>query len=293
MVARGKFALVLLSATMALARSSAAQPTSLYLTDAPTWLHYFCDGSEPDPDGSLTVQGAHCYQNLTVPASATLSVSAVTSKSGVPQDVPVGAFFAFVSGACTIAGTINSNAINPLEGNGGGSGGGGGGSPSDSGNVGADGTLMGSASSVRAAGGGAGGGAGNSGANGTGPSVGTQIFVVGDALALGEFGGSTGGPGGGKPSAAAGLGAGGVALICGSLSFTGVISANGGSGAAGSGTGGGGGGGGGGVVLTVSPNYLANSGTIAVNGGSGGLGAGGAGNGGSGGNGWFKQFVLQ
>ena len=30
--------------------------------DAPTWLHYFCDGSEVDPNGSVSLQGAHCYQ---------------------------------------------------------------------------------------------------------------------------------------------------------------------------------------------------------------------------------------
>ena len=87
--------------------------------------------------------------------------------------------------------------------------------------------------------------------------------------------------------------AGASSLICGSVNFTGAISASGSNGAVGTGSAGGGGGGGGGVVLIVSPNYVADSGTISVNGGTGGHGGAGAGNGGNGGNGWFRQFQLQ
>lgn len=271
-----------------------AQPTSLYLTDAPTWLHYFCDNSEPDPNGSVSIQGAHCYQTLTVPSGATLTVTAIASDWGAPQNMPLGAFFAFVSGACTIAGTINSNNLIFISGNGGGSGGAGGGaSATYSSTNGSDSALFGSASSVRAAFGAAAVGPGLSGGNGVQPSAATQKFVVDDALSLGGLGGANGGTGGGSPGGASGKGGGGVALVCGSINFTGAITANGGNGASGGGGSGGGGGGGGGVVLTVTPSYLANTGTISVNGGSGGLGGSGAGNGGNGGNGWSRQIQLQ
>ncbi|MGH7881108.1 MAG: hypothetical protein ACREQD_16660, partial [Candidatus Binataceae bacterium] len=272
----------------------AAQPTSLFLTDAPTWLHYFCDGSEADPNGSASVQGAHCYQTLTVPSGATLTITALRSGSGSPQDLPVNAFFAFVTGACTIGGTITASGLNSRDGNGGGSGGSGGGaSATFSSANGDDSALFGSDSAVRIAGGGAAVGPGMSGNNGVTPTATTQRFVVGDALGLGTFGGAGGGAGGGSSPAVAGEGGGGVALICGSINFTGSIDANGGNGAPGSSGGGGGGGGGGGVVLMVSPNFQANSGPISLSGGVGGPGDTGAGSGGSGGNGWSRQFVLQ
>jgi hypothetical protein len=273
---------------------ASAQPSNLDLNDAPTWLHYFCDGSEVDPNGSVAIQGAHCYQNLTVPSDATLNVTAVTSDSNKgPQDTPVGAFFAFVSGLCRIAGTIDSSGINLSCGNGGGAGGAGGGASSRySGANGTDSQLFGNGSSTRVAAGGHGAGIGLSGGSGAAPSAATQKFVVGDALSLGELGGSSGGVGGGNPPIASGKGGGGIALICGSVNFTGAIRANGSDGAPGEGRGGGGGGGGG-VVLIVSPNYVADSGTISVNGGAGGHGGAGAGNGGKGGKGWFRQFQLQ
>jgi hypothetical protein len=271
-----------------------AQPTSLYLTDAPTWLHYFCDSSEPDPDGSVSVQGAHCYQSLTVPSGATLTVTAISSDWGAPRNMPLGAFLAFVSGACTIAGTINSSNVIFVPGNGGGSGGAGGGASSTyPGSSGDDSALFGSASSVRAAFGAAGAGVGLSGGNGATPSAATQKFVVGDALSMGALGGGNGGLGGGKPATASGNGGGGVVLVCGSINFTGSIIATGGNGASGSGDAGGGGGGGGGVVVMASPSYTADTGTISANGGLGGLGGAGAGNGGNGGDGWSKQLQLQ
>lgn len=280
------FILILLRSPLA-----RAQPSTLYLTDAPVWLHYFCDSSETDPNGSVSLQGAHCYQNLTVPNGAALTVTAKNSFSGSPQNVPIGAFFAYVSGSCTIAGTINAAAIITSNGNGGGAGGGGGGGSTATGGNGADSDIFGSASVTRVAAGAFGGAAGQNGSSGTSPQSGSQKAIWGRAFILGSLGGSFGGKGGG--SANGGSGGGGVVLVCGSISFTGVINANGGNGAAGSGGTGGGGGGGGGVVLIASPNYLADSGSININGGLGGLGGSGAGNGGNGGNGWAKQFFLQ
>ena len=275
------------------ARYAEAQPTTLYLTDAPVWLHYFCDGSEPDPNGSTSVQGMHCYQNLTVPSGATLTVTAKNSTSGTPQNVPIGALMAFVSGACSIAGTINAAAIITSNGNGGGAGGGGGGGSTIAGSNGADSDVFGSASVTRVAAGAFGGAIGQSGGNGTSPQPSSQKAIWSKALTLGSLGGSFGGKGGGNSSTNGGGGGGGVMLVCGSISFTGSINASGANGFAGSGGIGGGGGGGGGVVLLASPNYLADSRAIVVSGGVGGLGGSGAGNGGNGGNGWFKEFSLQ
>ncbi len=43
---------IIIVCTLLYPSSAKAQPTTLYLTDAPVWIHYFCDGSEPDPNGS-------------------------------------------------------------------------------------------------------------------------------------------------------------------------------------------------------------------------------------------------
>ncbi len=268
-----------------------AQPSTLYLTDAPVWLHYFCDATETDPNGSASVQGAHCYQNLTVSSGATLTVTSKNSYSGSPQNVPIGAFLAYVSGTCTIAGTINAAAIITSNGNGGGAGGGGGGGSTVAGSNGADSDIFGSASVTRVAAGAFGGAPGQNGSNGTSPQPSSQKAIWGRAFILGSLGGSFGGKGGG--GASGGSGGGGVLLVCGAINFTGAINASGANGPNGAGSVGGGGGGGGGVVLMASPNYLANSGSVSVYGGLGGLGGSGAGNGGNGGNGWAKQFFLQ
>ncbi len=146
----------------------------------------------------------HCYQNLTVPSSATLTVTAKYSTSGTPQNVPIGALMAFVSGACTIAGTINAAAIITSNGNGGGAGGGGGGGSTIAGSNGADSDVFGSASVTRVAAGAFGGAIGQSGGNGTSPQPASQKAIWSKAPTLGSLGGSFGGKGGGirAPTAA-------------------------------------------------------------------------------------------
>jgi len=281
-------------------RAALAQPQSLYLTDAPVWLHYFCDSTEPNPNGSVSVQGAHCYSSLTIPTGATLAVTDKVSLPGAARDLPRGEILAFVNGACTIAGTIAAGAFIDESGNGGGSGGGGGsGAPSHTSGVnGADSVVFGTANIVTAATGGLGGGTRRSvnqpGAPGSTPTAASQKFIWGGAITYGVIGGSIGGAGG-NSGGAAGLGGGGVGLVCASINFTGAIDVSGGDGlnAPSGSSGGGGGGGGGGVVLMATPSYVANTGSIIVDGGAAGNGAGGGLVGGAGGKGWFKQFTLQ
>jgi len=283
------------------ARAALAQPQSLYLTDAPVWLHYFCDSSEPDPDGSVSVQGAHCYSSLTIPVGATLIVTTKTSLPGAARDLPLGEILAFVNGSCTIAGTIAATAlVNVTSGNGGGSGGGGGSGAAlhTTGVNGSDSVVFGTANVVTAASGGVGGGTRRSmtlpGAPGSTPTAASQKFVWGGAITDGVLAGSQGGAGG-NSGGVAGLPGGGVVLVCASINFSGTIDVAGGPGqnaAAGS-SGGGGGGGGGGVVLMATPSYVANTGSIIVGGGAPGNGDGGGQVGGAGGNGWSKQFTLQ
>jgi hypothetical protein len=274
--------------------SPACAQTSLFLTDAPSWTHYVCDGAEADPNGSAALQGLHCYSNLTVPAGSTLTVTNVLSASGTPQDTPRGALFAFVSGTCSIYGTINASATNTGYANGGGAGGGGGGGSSAAGQPGLSSTLFGSGGVVAAAPGGAGGAAGASGAAGSTPTSNTQRFIWNLGITLGVFGGSAGGAGGmGSGNAAlGGPGGGAIVLVCGTIDFTGSLDVSGGAGAAGAQGGGGGGGGGAGAVLMAASNYLNAAGAIILNGGAGGFGDSGAAPGGSGGAGWSKQFTF-
>ncbi len=281
--------LLIFAATRAFAQNS------LLLTDAPAWTHYLCDSSEADPGGSASLQGLHCYSNLTVPTGSTLTITNLLSASGTPQDTPRGALFAFVSGTCTIDGTINARASNTGYANGGGSGGGGGGASSAAaGQSGLNSTLFGSGGILSAAPGGSGGQAGAQGAAGSTPTTNTQRFIWNLGITLGVFGGSAGGTGGsvGGGAASGGSGGGAVVLVCGSIDFSGSIDVSGGAGATGSQGGGGGGGGGAGVVLMAASNYLGDSGAILLSGGSGGPGDSGAGSGGMGGAGWSKQFTF-
>lgn len=275
--------------------SRAFAQTSLFLTDAPTWTHYLCDSSEADPNGSASLQGLHCYASLTVPAGSTLTITNLSSASGIAQDTPRGALFAFVSGTCVIDGTISASASNTAYANGGGSGGGGGGATTvNAGLTAVNSTLFGSGAVVGAAPGGAGGIAGANGAAGSTPTMATQRYIWNLGITLGVLGGSAGGSGGKGSGVAAlgGLGAGGVVLVCGSIDFEGAINVVGGAGAAGAQGGGGGGGGGGGVVLMATSSYVANTGVINLSGGAGGPGDSGAGAGGTGGLGWSKEFTF-
>ena len=269
--------------------------TSLFLTDSPTWTHYLCDSSEPDPNGSTAVQGLHCYSSLTIPAGSVLTVTNLLSVSGLAQDTPRGALFAFVSGACVIDGTITASASNTAYANGGGSGGGGGGAATvTAGLPGINATLFGLGGILAAAVGGSGGKAGASGAAGSTPTAATQKFIGNLGITLGVLGGAAGGAGGQGSglAAAGGSGGGGLVLICGTIDFEGTINVSGGSGAAGSQGSGGGGGGGGGVVMMAASTYVANSGLINLSGGAGGPGDSGAGSGGAGGQGWSKAFTF-
>ncbi|HLW71486.1 MAG TPA: hypothetical protein VKS22_12790 [Candidatus Binataceae bacterium] len=274
-------------------RRAVAQ-TSLFLTDAPLWTHYLCDSSEPDPNGSASLQGLHCYPSLTVPGGATLTVTNLLSAAGAPQNSPRGALLAFVNGPCSVLGTINATASNTGYSNGGGSGGGGGGAAANAGQVGLFSAVFGNGAFVTTAAGGLGGKAELSGAAGSSPTLSSQKWIWNTGLALGVPGGSSGGAGGIGQGVAAGGGAGGgaVVLVCATIDFEGTINVNGGAGATGSQGGGGGGGGGGGLVMMAAPSYTANSGTVNLDGGAGGAGDSGAGAGGGGGNGWFKQFTL-
>jgi hypothetical protein len=288
---RWGWAAALFAGLLGLVGNAAAQ-TSLFLTDAPVWAHYFCDSSEPDPKGSTSLQGTHCYPSLTVPSGATLTVTNLLSGSGAPADSPRGALLALVNGPCTIAGTIAASASNTGYSNGGGSGGGGGGSSTQVGAAGLRSMVFGNLSFLTVAAGGTAGSKSGSGGAGASPTAASQQWVWNVGAAFGVLGGSSGGTGGVGSGGAAvgGKGGGGVALVCSTISFTGAVRVNGGTGAAGASSGGGGGGGGGGVVLMAAHSYSSNSGTISVGGGAGGTGAGA---GGSGGAGWFKQFTLQ
>lgn len=263
--------------------------------DAPSWANYLGDGSEADPNpaGTVNVQGVHYYPTLTVSAGNTLSVTFTSSNSSTQTDKPNGSFVAFVQGACTIAGTISANGLTPsnISGWGGGSGGAGGWGAAAA-SQGTNAVWMGGTSSAAVTGGGAAptssstpGGAGNT------PDASAQKMMLMMPPALATCGGAPGSAGG-SSGGAAGLGGGCIYLICGSINFTGTISANGGAGGAGGSSTGGGGGGGGGVVV-LAARTITNSGTITETGGAGGaIGTGTSTAGGNGGAGWSKVFTL-
>jgi len=270
--------------------------TTLFLTDAPSWTHYFCDSPEPDPDGIASLQGIHCYPSLTVPLGAVLTVTGAASSVGVPEDSPRGTLQALVNGPCTIAGEINAAANQTGVGNGGGSGGGGGGAATTTaGSAGGASNLFGNFRVAIAAQGGLAGPIATAGKMGSTPTSVTQRWIWNTANTLGVLGGGAGGNGGagGGSGGIGGGGGGGVVLVCNSIDFTGSINASGGNGGAGTAGGGGGGGGGGGVVILATPAYVANSGVTFVNAGTGGAASAGAGAGGPAGAGWSKFFTLQ
>lgn len=304
--------IILLALILLGGRLASAQTEPLLLSDAPVWAHYFCDSSEPDPNGSATLQGAHCYPSLTVPAGATITITDTHATPTASDNLPRGEWLAFVDGPCTIAGTIKASSINYEYANGGGAGGGGGGAAANNTGVqGDDSNMFGGAnyvvtgtaynnpdySVIHAAAGGAAGAIGQAGGIGTTPTLASQkwSWMLGDQLTLSGAAGGAGGKGT-TAGGAGGYGGGGVVLVCAaSINFTGTIDvsgSNGMPGPSGSINAGGGGGGGGGVVLMATSNYIATSGTIIQNGGAGGAAQAGAGNGGNGGAGWSKMFLF-
>jgi hypothetical protein len=140
--------------------------------------------------------------------------------------------------------------------------------------------ATGASGSFRNCGGGGGGGQGGGGSGGNGNTGGSYSGGSGgggggnggtglSALALAGSPGNGGG--GGSPGGAGARGGGVIYLIVGgTLTNTGIISANGGNGgSAGTSAGGGGGGGGGSVNIMYGRNII-NAGTIRANGGTGG-----------------------
>lgn len=273
---------------------TAGSNQAVLFEDAPGWAHYLCDGSESDPNpaGTVNIQGVHCYPTLTVTNGNTLNVTFTPSTSGAATDKPNGTFVAYVQGACTIGGTIQANALTPNNINGyGGASGGGGGFGAANGTAGQNSDLPGGTGAAPIAAGGTGGTSGNTGSAGTTPSTSGIRDVLLGPPQWANCGGAAGGAGG-SSGGAAGLGGGCIYLICGSVNFTGTLSATGGAGGAGGSNTGGGGGGGGGVVV-LAGRTVTNSGTITLTGGNGGaIGTGTSTAGGAGGTGWSKVFTL-
>jgi hypothetical protein len=261
------------------------------ILDAPSWTHFFGDGSEADPNyssGTTNMQGLHYYASWTVGAGATVNI--VNTNAGA-VDRPSGALIIMSPGTCTIAGTITTNP-NGAASNGGGGGGGGGFGAAAGGNGGVSnwgGTQF-------APGGSGGTSSAVAGTNGGTPDASAQKYAAWAGPEFYPMGGSNGANG----NAGGSGGGGGLALVldCAVINFTGTINLSGvAGGASTTAAQGGGGGGGGGFFIAAAQTFTAfNVGGINVAGGAGGsctgacAGSGSAG--GNGGNGWFKQFTL-
>jgi hypothetical protein len=216
--------------------------------NVPGWLQYFGDGSNgSNTNASGNMSGEYNYTTFTVPYGNTVTVN---SAAGL---------IVHVSGACTIAGTIEASGATAGSGNGypmDSSGGGGSGGGTAAGTAGQPYYY---ATNIGTAGGGAAGAAngGNGGNGGTLPSSLKHNFLaLGAGLdGLYSYGGA--GKQGANSGGAAGYGAAPVILMCASITgtdgtHTGIIDASGGYGAppAANSTGAGSGGGGGVVVLS-------------------------------------------
>jgi len=216
--------------------------------NVPGWLQYFGDGSNgSNTNASGNMSGEYNYTTFTVPYGNTVTVN---SAAGL---------IVHVSGACTIAGTIEANGAMAGYGNGypmDSSGGGGSGGGTAAGTAGLPYYY---ATNIGTTGGGAAGAAnGGNGGNGGTLSSGLKhnFLALGAGLdGLYSYGG--GGKQGGSTGGAAGNGGAPVILMCASITgtdgtHTGIIDASGGYGAppAANSTGAGSGGGGGVVVLS-------------------------------------------
>lgn len=314
MKSKWMIALLALSCVYALLAQTAGVPQR-QSGNAPAWLQYLGNGR----DGALL--------NANGSMSGDYSFSAFAVPSG-SQIVVIGSLIIH-STSCTINGTITaagaSGSTFPSTGPagtigqngvGGGSGGGGGGG-SSAGFAGGNSAenLTARAFAQGGSGGAASGGPGTAGgpafdSNGwpsvpmgpsdlemNWPATFFRLFVAdgwaqdgfGIGGAEGGWGAQSSGPGG-----APGEGGGAVVLICGSITGSGAILANGGAGGNSTANGQGGGGGGGGGAIVLSAQQILNfNGTTNVAGGAGGTcgsysncGAGGAG-----GNGWIYAIA--
>ena len=234
--------------SIAVAGTDYVAPASAMSPNVPGWLQYFGDGSNgSNTNASGNMSGEYNYTTFTVPYGNTVTVN---SAAGL---------IVHVSGACTIAGTIEASGATAGSGNGypmDSSGGGGSGGGTAAGTAGQPYYY---ATNIGTAGGGAAGAAngGNGGNGGTLPSSLKHNFLaLGAGLdGLYSYGGA--GKQGANSGGAAGYGAAPVILMCASITgtdgtHTGIIDASGGYGAppAANSTGAGSGGGGGVVVLS-------------------------------------------
>jgi hypothetical protein len=266
-------------------------------------------------DGAFTLSGGATgtinlnNASVTIKNYTSISITGTSSLSFLNAPTSTGGAIIILrsQGACTL--TSATTTMIDLT-NDGGSGGAGAGGASNTGNGGGGGGGAGAAT----IGGANGSGSGSSGANGTvgnafgnwvgqitgGPggfgNAGTtsasvspyysqQASLFMRALVIPGSGGGGGGNGqSGNSGGKGGTGGGALYMECGSLNFTGTITATGSGGAAAtSNNAGAGGGGGGGSVVILYNTLTANSGTITVSGGSGNPGTGSVG--GNGGNG--------
>lgn len=257
-----------------------------------------------NPTSNTTVQlppdGILNYTTVNIPSGVTVTFTRNTSNTPV---------YMLATGNVTITGTIsvNATAANTITSGKGGPGGfdGGLGSAQGSGGgtgIGPGGGKTGAYSAVYGSGsGGGGGGFGAAGSNGTTDIHGSAVGGIGGtsygnvsitALIGGSGGGSGyGGTSSGGGNGGGGGGGGGAILIAssGTITITGTITANGGSGGA-AGVYSGKGGGGSGGAIKLMANLISGEGTLSAAGGSGSSGSGGSGtvSGGNGGNGRIR-----
>ncbi len=267
------------------------------------FFDYFGDGAEADPNpaGTVSLEGEHNYVNFTLQAGATINI--VENFNQPPSSTLV----IRSPGICTIAGTVNGRGVaNPVY-TIGGVGGGGGGNPSAAGLQ-----AVGVISVSLAYNGGAGGAAGSPGLPGQDAAPlpdPIRTFVLDEIVGVYDSsGGMPGGAGAGAPDpfnchnaevGNGGCAGAGLVLVCKEIDFqsTAVVDLRGQDGFAGAGSptaGGGGGGGGGGYFFTYALAYVhspANTGVVRLDGGLGGsAGDSTAGAGGTGSAGWSKFF---
>jgi hypothetical protein len=226
--------------------------------NVPGWLLYLGDGS----DGALTC-------TTSIASGFENNFSSFTINAGQTCKVAARGHVIRVAGACTINGTLDASAVGvgtTSVAAAGGTGGGGGGGTS----AGTAGTNTPYGGLTPTSGGTAGAVTGGNGGNGnTNPSHAVLSYAASGILGDYAWGGGGGGAGA-NSGGAAGNGGEFVVLVCGSLTGTGTIRADGGYGSPSTANStGSGGGGGGGVIITRSPADTSTL-TLITNGGPGG-----------------------
>ena len=215
--------------------------------------------------------GTYNFSNVTVGASATLTVTGTT------------ALIIKATGTVTIDGTVGADGTNASGGTGGaalagGSAGGNTDAPGSGPGAGGDGWSSGRSGGA--------GGAGHGGLGGYGSYADSDGYCVangaqGVTYNTMNVGGSGGGGGGNRTNSIAGTGGGGggggggVSIVSAGqiiVGTTGIVTANGGAGTVASGGGAGAGGGSGGRIRLVSLDTVINNGILTANGGAGGNG---------------------